>query len=78
MANSNKDVKVLNIKSAVSLQLTAIEKQNVVFEILSNVYRMHCLECAGPEINCQLLANVILKKTIKTFLKLAIDTKFWV
>ena len=45
MANFNKVVKVLNIKSAVSLQLTAMEKRNREFETThSMVYRMRCLD----------------------------------
>ena len=40
MANFNKVVKVLNIKSAVSLQLTAMEKRNREFETT----RMRCIE----------------------------------
>ena len=41
MANFNKVVKILNIKSAVSLQLTAMEKRNREFEAThSMVYRL--------------------------------------
>ena len=43
MANFNKVVKVLNIKSAMSLQLTAMEKRNREFETTDlMVYRMRC------------------------------------
>ena len=45
MANFNKVVKVLNIKSAVSLQLTAMEKRNREFETTpSIVYHSRCLD----------------------------------
>ena len=75
MANFNKVVKVLNIKSAASLQLTGMEKaqsrvrDNSLNGISNALSRS--LDCARAEVNCQLLADFIFK-TFITLLKLAI------
>ena len=59
MANFNKVIKVLNIKSAVSLQLTPLKRN-----------RDNSL---NAEVNCKLTADFIVK-TFITLLKLAIGT----
>ena len=61
MANFNKVIKVLNIKSAVSLQLTPLEAQSRQLTQMVFRNRMSCLDCARAEVNCKLTADLYLK-----------------
>ena len=72
MANFNKVIKVLNIKSAVSLQLTSARAQVRQHIRLRNTNES-CLDCAFNGVNSKLTADYIFK-TFITLLKLAIGT----
>ena len=71
IANFNKVIKVLNIKSAVSLQLTPLEAQSR--QLAQWYFAIECLECARAQVTCKLTADFIFK-TFITLLKLAIGT----
>ena len=75
MANFNKVVKVLNIKSAMSLQLTGMEKSAIESSRQLTQWYIECvvfsIALALKSIACQLLADFIFK-TFITLLKLAI------
>ena len=69
MANFNKVIMVLNIKSAVSLQLTPSKRNRDNSMVFCN--RMCCVDCASAEVNCKLTADFIFK-TFITLLKFGI------
>ena len=74
MANFNKVIKVLNIKSAVSLQLTSARAQSTQHVRLQNTIELSRLRFNG--VNCKLTADFIFKSII-TLLKLAIGTLYF-